>query len=131
MNNFITTKESAYNSIAQLVERFEEQFDSYKRAEYNETLTRIDFVDPFFKALGWDVDNSLNHAESYREVIHEDRVKVGKATKAPDYSFAYSSNFGTLIQLSLAGMRGIISPKLVVNYIGAKRRSFPSKFLKS
>ena len=83
----MTTKESAYKKIAELVERFGEQFDSYKRAEYNETLTRRDFIDPFFKSLGWDIDNENGYVESYREVIHEDRVKVGKATKAPDYSF--------------------------------------------
>jgi type I restriction-modification system DNA methylase subunit len=83
----MTTKDSAYKKISELVERFTEQFDSYKRADYNETLTRRDFIDPFFKALGWDIDNENGYAESYREVIHEDRVKIGKATKAPDYSF--------------------------------------------
>lgn len=83
----MTPKEKAYDEIALLVERFYEQYDSYKKAEYNETLTRRDFIDPFFKALGWDVDNSNGYAESYREVIHEDKIKVGKATKAPDYSF--------------------------------------------
>jgi adenine-specific DNA-methyltransferase len=67
-----------------------EQYESYKRADYNETLTRRDFIDPFFKALGWDIDNRNGYAETYREVIHEDRVKVGKATKAPDYSFRLS-----------------------------------------
>ncbi|MEK6614929.1 MAG: methyltransferase, partial [Bacteroidota bacterium] len=60
---------------------------SYKNSDYNETLTRRDFIDPFFKALGWDIDNEEGYAEAYREVIHEDKVKVGGATKAPDYSF--------------------------------------------
>ncbi len=83
----MVTKEIAHKKIAVLVERFEEQYASYKKADYNETLTRRDFIDPFFKALGWDIDNENGYAESYREVIHEDRVKVGKATKAPDYSF--------------------------------------------
>lgn len=83
----MTQKEEAYNEIAKLVERFTEQYDSYKKADYNETLTRRDFIDPFFKALGWDIDNRYGYAESYREVIHEDKIKVGKATKAPDYSF--------------------------------------------
>ncbi|HAL83635.1 MAG TPA: methyltransferase [Mucilaginibacter sp.] len=83
----MTQKEEAYNEIAALIERFSEQFDSYKKAEYNETLTRRDFIDPFFKALGWDIDNHNGYAEAYREVIHEDKVKVGSATKAPDYSF--------------------------------------------
>jgi REP element-mobilizing transposase RayT len=81
------TKESAYNKISELINRFEEQFKSYKNPDYNETLTRQDFINPFFKALGWDIDNDEGYAEAYREVIHEDKVKVGSATKAPDYSF--------------------------------------------
>ena len=83
----MTQKEEAYNEIAKLAERFSEQYDSYKKTDYNETLTRRDFIDPFFKALGWDIDNKNGYAEAYREVIHEDKVRVGKATKAPDYSF--------------------------------------------
>jgi adenine-specific DNA-methyltransferase len=81
------TKEEAYSQIAALVERFTEQLPSYKKSDYNETLTRKDFIDPFFTALGWDMNNSQGNAEAYREVIHEDRVKIGSATKAPDYSF--------------------------------------------
>jgi type II restriction/modification system DNA methylase subunit YeeA len=84
------TKEEARSKIAKLVERFEDQKEFYRKAEYNETQTRRDFIDPFFKALGWDIDNEEGYAESYREVIHEDKVKVGKATKAPDYSFKLS-----------------------------------------
>lgn len=81
------SKDEAIKKIASLVDRFEDQKEFYRKSEYNETLTRRDFIDPFFKALGWDIDNENGYAESYREVIHEDKVKVGKATKAPDYSF--------------------------------------------
>ncbi len=81
------TKEEAYSKVSELVERFNEQFASYKRVDYNEALTRRDFIDPFFKALGWDIDNSQGYSEANREVIHEDKLKVGTATKAPDYSF--------------------------------------------
>ena len=83
----MTPKEAAYQKISDLVQRFSDQFASYKNVEYNETLTRRDFIDPFFKALGWDIDNQQGYAEAYREVIHEDKIKVGSATKAPDYSF--------------------------------------------
>ncbi|MBV6513588.1 MAG: Type IIS restriction enzyme Eco57I [Ignavibacteriaceae bacterium] len=83
----MTEKEAAFNKISLLVKRFAEQIDSYKKNDYNETLTRRDFIDPFFKALGWDIDNESGYAESYREVIHEDKLKIGSATKAPDYSF--------------------------------------------
>lgn len=81
------TKEEGLQRIIDLVVRFSEQLPAYKKTDYNETQTRRDFIDPFFKALGWDIDNKQGFAESYREVIHEDRVKVGNATKAPDYSF--------------------------------------------
>jgi type I restriction-modification system DNA methylase subunit len=81
------TKAEAFTKISELVHRFDEQLASYKKSEYNETQTRRDFIDPFFKALGWDVDNTFGSAEAYREVIHEDKIKVGTSTKAPDYSF--------------------------------------------
>lgn len=83
----MTDKDRAYRKISELINRFEEQYNSYRKSEYNETLTRKDFIDPFFKALGWDMNNENGYAESYREVIHEDKVKTGQGTKAPDYSF--------------------------------------------
>lgn len=65
--------------------RFTEELPSYKKSDYNETPTRKGFIDPFFTAA--DMNNSQGNAEAYREVIHEDRVKIGRATKTPDYSF--------------------------------------------
>ncbi|HNX58176.1 MAG TPA: type I restriction endonuclease, partial [Spirochaetota bacterium] len=80
-------KEQARERILSLVTKFESNYESYKQIEYNETQTRREFIDPFFKALGWDIDNEQGIAEAYKEVIHEDRVKVGGDTKAPDYCF--------------------------------------------
>ncbi|HAB19047.1 MAG TPA: TaqI-like C-terminal specificity domain-containing protein [Verrucomicrobiota bacterium] len=73
--------------ILELVTRFEQQLAAYKSGTYNETQLRRDFLDPFFKSLGWDMDNSAGYAEAYRDVIHEDAVKIGGLTKAPDYGF--------------------------------------------
>ncbi|MCX5847663.1 MAG: N-6 DNA methylase [Deltaproteobacteria bacterium] len=73
--------------IIELVERFDLHRESYHSGRYNETQLRREFIDPFFKALGWDVDNTVGHAEAYKDVIHEDAIKVGGATKAPDYCF--------------------------------------------
>ena len=42
---------------------------------------------PFFKLLGWDVNNEKGYAEAYKDVIHEDSIKKGGVTKAPDYCF--------------------------------------------
>jgi hypothetical protein len=37
--------------------------------------------------LGWDINNRQGYAEAYKDVIYEDAIKIGKATKAPDYCF--------------------------------------------
>ena len=78
---------SAPAAIIELVERFEMHQESYRSARYNETQLRREFIDPFFKALGWDVDNERGYAEAYKDVIHEDALKMGGTTKAPDYCF--------------------------------------------
>ena len=78
---------SAPNAVLNLVERFDSQLEAYRSGRYNETQVRRDFIDPLFGALGWDIDNRAGYAEAYRDVIHEAAVKVGGATKAPDYSF--------------------------------------------
>jgi hypothetical protein len=40
-----------------------------------------------FGLLGWDIENRQGRPEAHREVVYEDRVKVGGGTKAPDYGF--------------------------------------------
>ena len=73
--------------VLTLVERFDRNRDAYKSGQYNETQLRQEFLDPFFEALGWDMNNKQGYAEAYKDVIHEDAIKIGGATKAPDYCF--------------------------------------------
>ena len=75
------------DNILKLCETFSLHKEHYKSDGYNETELRREFLDPFFKALGWDVDNEHGYADSYKDVIHEDAIKVGGYTKAPDYCF--------------------------------------------
>ena len=70
----------APQTILTLIENFERNLDAYRNGQYNETQVRRDFIDPFFKALGWDMDNSAGYAEAYRDVNHEDAIKVGIST---------------------------------------------------
>jgi type I restriction-modification system DNA methylase subunit len=77
----------ALKQVSLLVERFQQNIEAYRNPAYNETQLRIEFVDPFFEALGWDVANKAGYAEQYKDVIHEDAIKVAGATKAPDYCF--------------------------------------------
>jgi hypothetical protein len=81
----------APEAVIELVERFERQRDAYRSGDYNEARLRREFLDPFFSALGWDMDNRRGYAEPYKEVIHEDSIKVGGGTKAPDYCFRIGS----------------------------------------
>jgi len=78
---------SVPGEIVRLVETFGRNREVYKSSAYNETQVRREFLDPLFGALGWDVDNEKGYAHAYKDVIHEDAVKVGGVTKAPDYCF--------------------------------------------
>ena len=77
----------ALRQVSLLVERFERNIEAYRSPTYNEAQLRIEFIDPFFEALGWDVANKAGYAEQYKDVVHEDAIKVAGATKAPDYCF--------------------------------------------
>ena len=77
--------------IENLIERFDRNRETYLSGQYNEALLRQDFLNPFFETLGWDMANKAGYAEAYRDVIHEDALKIGGATKAPDYCFRIGS----------------------------------------
>ncbi len=77
----------APDAVKRLVDRFDQNRDAYLSGSYNESQLRREFIDPLFEALGWDVENRQGSAMPYRDVIFEDSLKVGGATKAPDYCF--------------------------------------------
>ena len=78
-------------TVYRLVERFDANLDAYKSGRFDEADVRNEFINPLFRdALGWDMSNEAGRSPAYREVISEDRVKVGGGTgrpKAPDYGF--------------------------------------------
>ncbi len=63
--------------LIELVEHFRRNIDDYRSGSYNETQVRREFVDPFFKLLGWDIDNEAGIAEQYKDVVHEDSMACG------------------------------------------------------
>ena len=68
---------TAPKEVLDLVERFARGRDAYRSPAYDETQLRREYLDPFFPALGWDVGNRAGWAEPYKEVIHEDAIKIG------------------------------------------------------
>ena len=75
--------------IKSLVDKYEKDISSYRKTDYNETLLRSDFLDPFFEALGWDIKNTAGKPTNEREVILEEGLKadVSENSKKPDYTF--------------------------------------------
>ncbi|RLJ06963.1 MAG: restriction endonuclease subunit M, partial [Candidatus Aenigmatarchaeota archaeon] len=80
-------KEKAKEKIKTLIQTFKDNINQYKLQSYKEAQVRKEFIDKFFKALGWDVDNEQGFSEQFKEVVNEDAIKIGGNTKAPDYSF--------------------------------------------
>ena len=73
--------------IKELVRDFEENKHEYTNPDvFDEENTKVKFLNPFFEELGWNVRNEGLSAR-FREVVFEDSIRVGKKTKAPDYSF--------------------------------------------
>ncbi len=79
--------ETAPSEIDKLVHRFADQRTEYESGKYKETSVRVEFIDPLLEALGWDIKNKNGASETYKDVVHEDSLKVGGDYKAPDYSF--------------------------------------------
>ena len=75
--------------IFDLVLRFRDSREIYRSGHYNEAQLRLEFLNPLFEALGWDMYNRSNFAPQYREVIHEDSLEIEDegSLKAPDYAF--------------------------------------------
>lgn len=84
--------ETRRSNLAALVERYATNRAEYIKPTYGETSLRVEFLDPLFCILGWDVNNEAGHSIYTREVIHEANVTVddedsAHANKKPDYAF--------------------------------------------
>ena len=85
-------KEAALQLVKELVDRFSNNHTAYTKShsDYNEIQLRVDFLDHFLAALGWDVFNKKQAPQHLREVVHEDTVEVEEGdevfAKKPDYA---------------------------------------------
>jgi type I restriction-modification system DNA methylase subunit len=73
--------------IRDLIALFERNAEDYLSPRYKEEQAKHEFINPFFRELGWDMDNTQGFAEAYKDVIYEASLKIGADTKAPDYCF--------------------------------------------
>jgi len=89
---------AAPKEVTALVERFDRNLLDYRSSSYNEAQTRQEFINPFFKALGWDMDNEQGFSEVYKEVLYESSLKIGGSTKAPDYAFRIGDRIKFIVE---------------------------------
>jgi type I restriction-modification system DNA methylase subunit len=76
--------ESFREELQSLISKFEKDKNYYLSKGYLEAQVRIDFINPFFKALGWDIENKAQKPPHERDVIVE---LSPETTKRPDYNF--------------------------------------------
>jgi hypothetical protein len=88
----MTAKELALEKIKELVSRFEEQLPTLKNSKYKEHNLRMEYLNPFWEALGWDIHNTKGLPQSYKEVEQEDTLKIENLRGAPDYCFRKSKD---------------------------------------
>ena len=76
----------AIERLKKLVVNFKREEEIYIRASshYNEESCRLEFIDKFFTAFGWDVGNEAGLSANTKEVVVEKTVENGKI---PDYTF--------------------------------------------
>ena len=69
-----------FESIVNLISKYELSKKSGKIKRMGEADTKEDFISPLFRALGWNIENNLNRNDS---VSREENI----AGKRSDYSF--------------------------------------------
>ncbi len=86
----MTDIHSFRKEVQSLVTKFDKDKNHYLQRGYPEAQVRIDFLNPFFEALGWDIENRANKPPHERDVVIEVQPEATRRTDAnlrPDYSF--------------------------------------------
>ena len=82
MSNQDIAKEIAKQNIQELIEKYNQVIKEGNLHKYNEEMTKKDFIQPLFEALGWNIHNKSNRNDS---VSAEEQIS--KSKKRADYGF--------------------------------------------
>ena len=97
--------------VRNLIGNFEADKSHYVSKGYLEAQARVDFITPFFEALGWDVRNQAGLTFQDREVT----VEKGESdmTGRPDYSFRVAGQTKFFVEAK-APSEGLDHPKHIL-----------------
>jgi len=84
------TFENAFKKIKNLVTDFQANEPHFLSPAYDEATLRQRFIDEFFRALGWNLEERNPYKQ---EVKIEKNIQEGKKQKRADYAFYISPNF--------------------------------------
>ena len=73
--------------LERLTSAFRKNLSHFKSEAYDESALRNDYLIPFWRALGWDVENLKGETQPLREVQIESRVNIAGKKKRADYLF--------------------------------------------
>jgi hypothetical protein len=73
--------------LARLTTAFHKNIAHLKSDPYDESALRNDYLNPLWRALGWDVENVQGATQPLREVQIESRVDIAGRKKRADYLF--------------------------------------------
>jgi len=91
----VSDLQSFRKDVEALVGKFEQDKHHYLAKGYPEAQVRIDFLNPFFAALGWDIENKAHKPPDKRDVVIEILPTGEKRVTSnlrPDYSFRINGN---------------------------------------
>jgi hypothetical protein len=81
-------EESTFRTeLSRLVEAFRKSRAYFVSTSYDESSLRNDFLTPFWRSLGWDVENREGLTQQLREVQVETRIEEAGTKKRADYLF--------------------------------------------
>jgi hypothetical protein len=81
------TFETFERELNRLVELFGRRIAELKQPGYSEAQLRDDFLNPLFRALGWDMENRAGLIQKEREVEIESLTHISGGRKRADYLF--------------------------------------------
>jgi type I restriction-modification system DNA methylase subunit len=81
------TFNEAFERVERLVSVFKQNEQQYLSPTYSEQQARIDFIDKFWIALGWDVNHEVQTNPYEQEVKVERAVLTSSGRKRADYAF--------------------------------------------
>ncbi|MCJ7632467.1 type I restriction enzyme HsdR N-terminal domain-containing protein, partial [Candidatus Bathyarchaeota archaeon] len=91
--------------LKKLVRKFQSNQNFYESSDYLERQLQTDFLDDFFKVLGWDITNKANLSPRQREVL----VEKGDTKGRPDYTFRVNGSDKFFVEAK-SPYRGIDKP---------------------